>query len=136
MKNLIYFLISIIILISCDTDEQYEDLNKDPNNPTSVSSEALFTAAIVSLVDLMESTSVNRNIFRMVSQYWTETTYVDEANFNLKNRNIPENFWSELYRDVLYDLKQAKELTDNPSKKAQIEGKTQIEIRKLLDWTL
>lgn len=120
MKNLIYFLISIIILISCDTDEQYEDLNKDPNNPTSVSSEALFTAAIVSLVDLMESTSVNRNIFRMVSQYWTETTYVDEANFNLKNRNIPENFWSELYRDVLYDLKQAKELTDNTSKKAQI----------------
>ena len=117
-----YFLIIVIILgISCETDQQYEDLNKDPNNPTSVSSSALFTAATVSLFDQMESTSVNSNIFRMVAQYWTETTYIDEANFNLQNRNIPENFWSELYRDVLYDLKNAKELTDNSTEKAQIE---------------
>jgi hypothetical protein len=33
-----------------------------------------------SLVDQMTSTNVNTNIFRMLGQHWTETTYVDEAN--------------------------------------------------------
>jgi hypothetical protein len=27
----------------------------------------------------MTSTNVNTNIFRMLGQHWTETTYVDEA---------------------------------------------------------
>jgi hypothetical protein len=30
----------------------------------------------------MTSTNVNTNIFRMLGQHWTETTYVDEANYD------------------------------------------------------
>lgn len=121
MKKIIYIYSALLFLVSCDTDEQYEQLNKDPNNPTEVQADALFTAATVSLFDALESTNVNNNIFRMVAQYWTETQYIDEANFDLQNRNIPQNFWSELYRDVLYDLKNAKEITTNSTEKAQIE---------------
>ena len=121
MKNLLYFLTVLLVFVSCESDEQYEQLNKDPNKPVSVEAKALFTAATVSLFDALESTNVNRNIFRMVAQYWTQTQYIDEANFDLQNRNIPQNFWSELYRDVLYDLKNAKELTANNAEKAQIE---------------
>ena len=121
MKNLIYIFTTLLVMSSCDSDEQYEQLNRDPNKPTEVKADALFTAATVSLFDALESTSVNNNIFRMVSQYWTENQYIDEANFDLQNRNIPQNFWSELYRDVLYDLKNAKELTTSPTELAQIE---------------
>ena len=121
MKNLIYIFTALLIMVSCDSDETYEGLNKDPNNPTTVTADALFTSATVSLFKQLESTSVNSNIFRMVSQYWTETQYVDEANFDLQNRNIPQNFWSTLYTSVLYDLKNAKELTTDAKQKAQIE---------------
>ena len=121
MKNLIYIFTALLFIVSCDSDADYEDLNRDPNNPTTVSADALFTSATVSLFNALESTSVNNNIFRMVSQYWTETQYIDEANFDLQNRNIPQNFWSTLYTNVLYDLKNAKELTTESKQQAQIE---------------
>jgi hypothetical protein len=39
-------------------------------------------------IDQMTSTNVNTNIFRMLGQHWTETTYVDEANYDFNTRNI------------------------------------------------
>jgi hypothetical protein len=56
----------------------------------------------------MTSTNVNINIFRLFAQYWTETTYTDEANYILTIRDIPGNHWNVLYRDVLKDLDEAR----------------------------
>lgn len=120
MKKYLILLLSSMLIISCASDEKYEDLNKDPNNPTAVSPESLFNAATKSLFDQMESTNVNNNIFRLLSQYWTETTYNDEANYDLNTRRIADNHFSEMYRDVLYDLKDAKSLTNTPNKIAMI----------------
>jgi hypothetical protein len=114
-------LISTLIIASCASDEAYEDLNKDPNKPTNISAEALFTSSTKSLFDQMESTNVNTNVFRLFAQYWTETTYIDEANYDLVTRNITGNHFSELYRDVLYDLKDAKGKVTSDTKKGMIE---------------
>ncbi|GAA4280839.1 SusD/RagB family nutrient-binding outer membrane lipoprotein [Gaetbulibacter aestuarii] len=92
------------------SDNQYENYNRDPKNPTQVDAAFLFNDAMKSLVDQMTSTNVNTNVYRMFSQYWTETTYTDEANFDLTNRNIPQNHWSEMYRDVLLDLTDAQNI--------------------------
>jgi hypothetical protein len=56
----------------------------------------------------MTSTNVNTNIFRMLGQHWTETTYVEEANYDFNTRNITNAHWSEMYRDVILDLSTAK----------------------------
>jgi hypothetical protein len=40
----------------------------------------------------------------MLGQHWTETTYVDEANYDFNTRNITNAHWSEMYRDVILDL--------------------------------
>ncbi len=117
MKNFIIILFSVAMIFSC-SDEDYAELNVDPNNPDSAAPEFLFVSAANSLVDQMESTNVNRNIYRLVSQYWTETTYTDEANYDLNNRDITGNQWTELYRDVLYDLRDAR---------MQLEGNTDSE---------
>jgi hypothetical protein len=48
----------------------------------------------------------------MLGQHWTETTYVDEANYDFNTRNITNAHWSEIYRDVLLDLSTSKINTD------------------------
>ncbi len=119
MKKYLLLITSVVIL-SCASDNDFELLNKDPNNPTQVSAEALFTSATKSLFDQMESTNVNTNIFRLLSQYWTETTYIDESNYDFNTRNIPQNHWGEMYRDVLYDLKNAKANASTDKQKGMI----------------
>lgn len=137
MKKIILTALTIISLISCQTDDKYEDKNRDPKNPTQVSPEFLFNSATKSLFDQMTSTNVNTNIFRMLGQHWTETTYVDEANYDFNTRNIPQNHWSEMYRDVLLDLATAKTNNDADTSISESTRKTknaQIEIMSVYAW--
>ena len=101
MKKIVVFLITILIFSACT---KLEDLNKNVTDPTAVAGEALFTGAQKNLFDQMINTNVNNNIFRLFAQYWTETTYTDESNYDLVTRTIPDNHWDILYRDVLKDL--------------------------------
>lgn len=120
MKN--YFLLLLtIFVVSCSSDEAYEDLNKNPNAPSGVSDNQLFVSATNSLTDFIESTNVNVNNFRLYAQYWTQTQYTDESNYEMQNREIPDYMFSEFYRDVLGDLKNASVQTTDGVKKAQIE---------------
>ena len=137
MKKYILTIIALATLWSCQTDEQYEDLNRDPKNPTDVAADFLFTSATVDLSRQMASANVNINIFRFISQYWTATTYVDEPNYNLNNRNIPQNHWNRLYRWVIFNLMDAKEKVEEDEtlsegdKAARI---AQIEVLEIYTW--
>lgn len=108
MKKILITVLSLVALSSCMTDEKYEDYNRDPKNPTEVSADYLFNSALKSLSDQMTSTNVNNNVFRLLAQYWTETQYIDEANYDLNGRSITQRHWSEIYRDVLLDLETSK----------------------------
>tara|TARA_B110000503_G_C7169351_1_gene423557 strand:- start:3903 stop:5321 length:1419 start_codon:yes stop_codon:yes gene_type:complete len=119
MKKYI-ILLSSVLIVSCAPDEKYEDLNRDPNKPTQVSAESLFNASTKSLFNQMESPNINTNVFRLLTQYWTQTTYNDESNYDLNNRRVADNHYSEMYRDVLYDLKDAKSKISTPNKIAMI----------------
>lgn len=126
MKNIIVTFISCIVLSSCMSDSRYEDLNRDPKNPTQVSADFLFNSALKSLSDQMTSTNVNDNVFRLLAQYWTETQYIDEANYDLNGRNITQRHWSEIYRDVLLDLKTAKENVMEDEELSAAEKQTRV----------
>lgn len=124
-------------MVSCQSDEQYEEKNRDPKSPTQVSPEFLFNSATKSLYDQMTSTNVNTNIFRMLGQHWTETTYVDEANYDFNTRNVTQNHWGEIYRDVLLDLSTAKINNDADPTLSEATKKTknaQIEILAIYAW--
>lgn len=105
MKRLIYILFTSSLILSCTQD--IEKYNVNTVDPANVPGEALFTSAQKSLVDQMINTNVNNNIFRLINQHWTETTYTDESNYDLVTRTIPEQHWEFLYKDVLKDLKQS-----------------------------
>jgi Starch-binding associating with outer membrane len=110
MKKIVLILGFLSLTISCTDD--ITGLNQDTKNATTTTSQYLFTNAQKALVDQMTSTSVNYNVFRLFSQYWTETTYPDESQYNITTRTIPDRHFTVLYRDVLRDLKESKMLLD------------------------
>jgi hypothetical protein len=112
-----------MLLSSCKKD--LTSLNVDPKNPTAVPGYTLFTYAQKNLSDNLASPNVNLNIFRLIVQGWTETTYTDESNYDLSTRNIPQNWFHTFYRDVLRNLEDARalipgEVVDPVQRKNQI----------------
>ncbi|MBK7212588.1 MAG: SusD/RagB family nutrient-binding outer membrane lipoprotein [Bacteroidales bacterium] len=110
MKKIYLVLTVFIMLASCG---KLEDLNKNTKDPATVSGESLFTSAQKNLVDQMVNSNVNTNIYRLIMQYWCETTYTDESNYDLDTRTIPDNHWDILYRDVLKDLDESAKVIGN-----------------------
>jgi hypothetical protein len=110
MKKLIIFLLPVLLLVSCA--KNLEEYNIDEKNPQSVSAGSLFSNAIKAFSDNQASPSVNVNNFRFWTQQWAATTYQDEPRYNITSRNIPLNYWTPFYREVLQDLKESRRLTD------------------------
>ncbi len=129
MKKIIIILIAAIGLnmTSCKKLEEY---NIDTKNATAVPSSTLFANALRNLVDQEETPSVNYNVFRAFSQYWTETTYTDESNYDITTRQIPDYEFRTLYRDVLSNLKESKKViateTAIESSAAEKQNKTAV----------
>ena len=110
MKKIALLTAFISLFVSCSSD--ITDLNEEAKRPATTKAEYLFTNAQKTLVDQMVNTSVNRNVFRMFVQHWTETTYPDESQYDITTRTIPDNHFAILYRDVLADFKESKRLLD------------------------
>ncbi len=106
MKKKTIFLALVLTLSACTKD--LTSLNIDPKNPVTVPSASLFTGAQKVLASTLSSSNVNINIFRLIEQQWEETTYTDEANYNITTRPIPDDIWNPLYSQVLINFQQAK----------------------------
>ncbi|HEX7904100.1 MAG TPA: SusD/RagB family nutrient-binding outer membrane lipoprotein [Chitinophagaceae bacterium] len=109
MKKIILSL-AIVSLMMAGCVKDLSTLNKDPKNPSIVPSYTLFTNAQRTLSNTMTSTNVNLNVWRLILQYWQETTYTDESNYDLATRSINDNVWDALYRDVLKDFSESAKL--------------------------
>lgn len=111
MKNKLIILsglVAILAFSSCRKD--LTSINENPKRPQSVPSYTLVTNAERVLSNTVTSSNVNLNIFRLIEQYWQETTYTDESNYDIVTRSIPDNVWRNFYRDILENLYQAKVL--------------------------
>jgi len=107
MKKILFILLAFLT-VSC-SKQKLADLNKDVKNPTDVPGNTLFSNAEKSLSDQDVSLNVNVNDFDLWSQYLTETTYTDEANYNIFNRSVPDRAW-RVYYHLLIDLKTSDSL--------------------------
>ncbi|GGE96662.1 Starch-binding associating with outer membrane [Chishuiella changwenlii] len=131
MKKILLGLVTVFALNSC-TDEDYDNLNHDPINPEVVPASYLVTGATTSYFYRMISTNVNQNIFRLVSQYWNETQYTQETNYDLEGRQISDNLWNEISMNVLYDLNEAKKIVNNDTSLNQAQKDNQLAVIDLL----
>jgi len=108
-KKIIIIMIAAIglTITSC---KKLEDYNKDTKSATDVPSSTLFANALRNLVDQETTPSVNKNVFRAFAQYWTETTYPDESNYDIITRQIPDFEFRTIYRDVLANFAEAERI--------------------------
>jgi hypothetical protein len=97
------FIILVVLVSSCELPD-----NIDPKYPKVISPEAVFTTALVALDSLIGDINVNDNISRLLVQYQSEVTYVQESRYNFQDRQIPDTYWGILYRDVLMNLKESR----------------------------
>jgi hypothetical protein len=130
MKKIFVIIISFV-LVTAGCRKNITDLNVDPKNPSTAPSRAFFTNAQHTLMNTLTSSNVNLNIFRLIVQYWQETTYTDEANYDLGTRSINDAVWNALYRDVLRDFQEAKNLIPTDVSDATVQ-KNQIAIADIM----
>jgi hypothetical protein len=109
MKNK-YIIVLMLTVFFASCTKNFEDFNTDKKQPAVVEGEMLFSNALKNLADQLTTPNVNLNIFNLWAQYWTETTYTDEANYDIVNRTIADNTFRVFYRDILRDLSEAKRL--------------------------
>jgi hypothetical protein len=107
MKKTLLIFVLVSLLAACKKD--LTSLNVDPKNPSTVPSYTLFTESERLLGNVVTSSNVNVNIFRLIEQQWTETTYLNETNYQLPSRNQPDQLWSALYT-ILLNLEKAKQI--------------------------
>ncbi|WP_026463251.1 SusD/RagB family nutrient-binding outer membrane lipoprotein [Adhaeribacter aquaticus] len=137
MKKIFAFLMLALTFVGCTKDWD-EDL-VDPKNPTAVPAPMLFANAQRNLVDNIVTPNVNSGIFRLLTQHWANTTYPEESRYDLVARNIPQNFWFAMYRDVLMDFREtSKIITADQSLTAAVkENQLAItEVMEIYSWSV
>jgi hypothetical protein len=110
MRKIIITLLLTGIFFACD--DRMEELNRPVKGPVAVPAETVFTNGLKELVYMMTNSNTNINVFRLYAQYWAQTTYPDESQYNMVVRRNPDNFWRGAYRDALKDLDEAKRITN------------------------
>ncbi|MBE0650828.1 MAG: SusD/RagB family nutrient-binding outer membrane lipoprotein [Bacteroidales bacterium] len=138
MKKILIILLAFLA-VSC-SKQKIADLNKDIKHPATVPGNTLFSYAEKSLSNQDADINVNNNDLDLWDQYLTETTYLDEANYAITTRAVPENTWQAYYIDVLGNLQRADsvikgETTATAADKAALANRrTIIDILECYTW--
>lgn len=103
---------SLLFVVSCDKD--FEEINLDPNNPTSIPSHLLMPTMIRNVQNQLNSTFIGGDMGSCWSQQFAKVQYNDEARY-IPRQGVISSFWSTLYAnvisqaDAMYNLAEAEE---------------------------
>lgn len=84
-------------------------MNVNPKQPAVVPSYTLFTDAERVMVTEIITPNINDNTFRLIEQQWTETQYLNESQYDIQDRKIPDNIYSIFYASALINFEKAKQ---------------------------
>jgi hypothetical protein len=117
MKNIIY-LSFFLTIISCG--KNFDDLNIDPNNPTSVPAEYLLTSAQKEFAS--QTTGDNHAYFGfLMGQYFSQNNYTEASRYQ-QNTGATNYKWEWYYANCLYDLTEVRRLVlANPGLDAAVD---------------
>jgi len=136
MKKLLFAAAAALAITSCTDD--LSSLNVNGKAPESVPAGALFANATMGYFDFTSVQNVNSNNLRLWAQHWTQTTYVDESNFALNERNVNGRTYTTMYTTVIRDCEEARAaLADVVASNEQIAAtEAAIEVVEVLAYSL
>ena len=111
MKN-IYKILSLALVMAftaCTSD--FEELNTDPNNPTVVPAENLYTQAQFSLANRVWGRAMNFEFGMLMVQHFSQNEYAEDSRYNQNPSNFSAS-WDSFYAAGLNDLVEAKRLVE------------------------
>ncbi|WP_341836662.1 SusD/RagB family nutrient-binding outer membrane lipoprotein [Chitinophaga pollutisoli] len=110
-------------IASCTSD--LSGLNNDLKSPEEVPPGTLFANATRELMDVNAGANQFINVFRVITQYWQQTTYNEESQYKFETRSISGAWWRDHYYYTLQNLKACRAMvglatTDETAKKNQL----------------
>lgn len=108
MKLFKYIFLALTLIIGVNQCKLPDNVN--PKRATEVPVATLFTNAEIALFNQVDMKNVNLNINMLMVQFHQETTYFDEARYNFIDRQIPDGYIVEFYRDCLMDFQRANDI--------------------------
>lgn len=99
-----------IVLSSC-----VDDINEDPNRPTSVPTTSLITSSEKSLVDNLRSEQVSLRGSMLFVQYFAQNTYTTQSRYDIPF-SYSDDYWKGLY-ETLNNLEEIINLNTDPATK-------------------
>jgi hypothetical protein len=133
MKSIINYSLVLFLLIAVGCTKDIDQFNNNDKSPTTVPANSLFANATVELMDYLASPNVNVNTFRLWSQHWTQSTYTDESNFQLINRNINGEVMERMYARVLRDVKECRGFVNASATNSEAVKNTQLAVLDVLE---
>ena len=130
-KLLILAFLPLLVVIGCKKD--LTSLNSDPKRPEQAPAGPFLTGAQKQFVDLQTNADYNENVWRFIVQYWQQTIYVKESQYNLLDRQIATQVWNYYYRDVIRGLKEAKKLAVSDNLITVDVQKNQVAIAEIME---
>jgi len=112
MKKIKIFLSVILAgsFIFNGCDKGFEELNKNPNEPTVVPSGLILGTLIASCGNYSYSTFVGGDMGSCWSQQWAKVNYEDEERYKVRPSVIQDFCWKGMYEDVVADARSMEKL--------------------------
>lgn len=117
MKKILYSLIILITLLTSSCKD-FEELNKDPNNPESVSTAVLMTGAEKKMMDWIFDNWFSGRQALVYAQYWAQRNYTEEDRYQIRE-SVNNNYFNTLYT-VAGNLQQIIDLNTDPATKTKM----------------
>lgn len=136
MKNIKIVLLSVALFLAGSCGKDFDDLNVNPNNPSEVSPDFLFTEASRSIAQINSGTG-HVWFVDLWNQHFCQNNYTDESRFRVRPDNV-NFYWNWYYAGPLYDLVEVQKLLPNylgVDPEAVVKNKMAIaEVLSVLQW--
>jgi hypothetical protein len=122
MKKLkIFTLLTLSVMLFAQCNDNFDELNVDPNAAVSVDPSTLLTTAQYNFYNTIQGAGINAGWGLLMVQQWAETEYTEDSRYN-QDVNAFNGTWSAMYASVLKELDAAKNIVADQEVSAGIKA--------------